>query len=108
LLGHGALRIDLNLDPERTRRDRPRPHRVISALLLLPGALSQVQRRPDEAELLAESALDESQVRRFELARPTSTNVGGIACAWVPNSIFGCLPLRTGCGCSATRRPGRR
>ena len=32
-------------------------------------------------------------------------NVGGAVVAWVPKSTLGCLPLRTGCGCSAIRRP---
>src|SRR5262245_59394334 len=59
----------LPLDPECTRRGRPRPDRVNSAPALLPGALPQVQWRPDEAELLAEAALDEAEVRRLELAR---------------------------------------
>ncbi len=34
-----------------------------------------------------------------------STNVGGAVEGCVANMIFGCLPLRTGWGCSATRRP---
>src|SRR5215207_3655989 len=34
-----------------------------------------------------------------------STNVGGATELWVPNRIFGCLPPRTGCGCSETSRP---
>src|SRR6478736_2926938 len=39
-----------------------------SALALLPRSLVQHDRRTDEAELLAQSALDEPLVRRVELA----------------------------------------